>query len=199
MRCTTATALLLSVPHRSRPVRLTAEPVSSGYPISPELGRCVLLRYFYDGGTLKQGRLCQLTPASTDAVSGLALLHALHDDGVDLERFYPCVRETAASGGGWLRFLRGVVGAPPAEVEGGDVTFPLAGTEADGSRTEADGSDVLGRIDLKLFRRESLSADEIRAGQVFSQLYVIQPATLWDLDCSPVGSAAPCDVGCTPV
>ena len=154
MRCTTATALLLSVPHRSRPVRLTAEPVSSGYPISPELGRCVLLRYFYDGGTLKQGRLCQLTPADTDTVSGLALLHALNDDGVDLECFYPCVRETETSGGGWLRFLRGVVGAPPAEVDGGDdITFPLP--------REASER----RIDLKLFRRERLSADEVRAGQ----------------------------------
>ena len=155
MRCTAATALLLSVSHRSRPARMAAGNQDSGYPISPELRPAdVLLRYFYDGGTLKQGRLCQLTPADTDTVSGLALLHALNDDGVDLECFYPCVRETETSGGGWLRFLRGVVGAPPAEVDGGDdITFPLP--------REASER----RIDLKLFRRERLSADEVRAGQ----------------------------------
>ena len=129
MRCTAATtALLLSVSHRSRPAQMAAGDQDSGYPISPELRPAdVLLRYFYDGGTLRQGRLCRMiTPADTDTVSGLALLHALHDDGVDLECFYPCVRETEASGGSWLRFLRGVVGAPPAEVEGGDdITLPL--------------------------------------------------------------------------
>ena len=132
-----------------------AKGVDSGYPMSPELRPAdVLLRYFYDGGTLKQGRLCQLTPADTDTVSGLALLHALHDDGVDLGCFYPCVRETEASGGGWLRFLRGVVGEPPAEVEGDDdITFPLPREASDR------------RIDVKLFRRERLSADEVRAGQ----------------------------------
>ena len=115
MRCTAATtALLLSVSHRSRPAQMAAGDQDSGYPISPELRPAdVLLRYFYDGGTLRQGRLCRMiTPADTDTVSGLALLHALHDDGVDLECFYPCVRETEASGGSWLRFLRGVVGAP---------------------------------------------------------------------------------------
>ena len=155
MRCTAATALLLSVSHRSRPARMAADNQDSGYPISLELRPAdVLLRYFYDGGTLKQGRLCQLTPADTDTVSGLALLHALNDDGVDLECFYPCVRETETSGGGWLRFLRGVVGVPPAEVDGGDdITFPLP--------REASER----RIDLKLFRRERLSADEVRAGQ----------------------------------
>ena len=81
----------------------------SGYPISPELRPAdVLLRYFYDGGTLRQGHLCRLTPADTDSntLSGLALLHALHDDGVDLERFYPSVRETEVSGGGWLSSTR---------------------------------------------------------------------------------------------
>ena len=166
MRCVVVTALVLSVPRRNCPARMTAE-FASGYPISPELGRCVLLRYFYDGGTLKQARLVQLTPIDTDAVggltpadadavSGLALLHALHDDGVDLESFYPCVRETGLSGGGWLRFLRGVVGEPPAEVEGGDVSFPLA-------RGATDGSQVARRIDLKLFRRERPSADEVHA------------------------------------
>jgi hypothetical protein len=157
MRCTAATtALLLSVSHRSRPAQMAAGDQDSGYPISPELRPAdVLLRYFYDGGTLRQGRLCRMiTPADTDTVSGLALLHALHDDGVDLECFYPCVRETEASGGSWLRFLRGVVGAPPAEVEGGDdITLPLP--------REASKR----RIDLKLFRRERLSGDELRAGQ----------------------------------
>ena len=156
MRCTVATALLLSVSHRSRP-RMATGSQDSGYPISPELRPAdVLLRYFYDGGTLRQGHLCRLTPADTDSdtLSGLALLHALHDDGVDLERFYPSVRETEVSGGGWLSFLRGVVGAPPAEVESGeDITFQLP----------RDPSER--RIDVKLFRRERPSAEEVRAGQ----------------------------------
>ena len=156
MRCTAAAALLLSVSHRSRP-RMATGSQDSGYPISPELRPAdVLLRYFYDGGTLRQGHLCRLAPADTDSdtLSGLALLHALHDDGVDLERFYPSVRETEVSGGGWLSFLRGVVGAPPAEVESGeDITFQLP----------RDPSER--RIDVKLFRRERPSAEEVRAGQ----------------------------------
>ena len=31
------------------------------------------------------------------------MLRTLEEDGVDLERFYPCIYETSASTGGWLR------------------------------------------------------------------------------------------------
>ena len=86
-------------------LRKERHPALKGEPLSPAFddANTVLLRYMYDGGVLSQGRLCPMRPSSPVAVSGEEVLAALRDDDVDLERFYACIYETAASSGGWLR------------------------------------------------------------------------------------------------
>ena len=72
-----------------------AERELHGRPCSPAIPAAggVLVRYAYDGGSLLQGRLCTLTPADAEIATGAELLRVLEDDGVDLERFYPCAYE----------------------------------------------------------------------------------------------------------
>ena len=84
-------------------LRRERHPALMGVPLSPSLDEgAVLVRYMYDGGVLSQGRLCRLTPASTDVATSAEVLDTLRADGVDLARFYACVYETASSTGGWL-------------------------------------------------------------------------------------------------
>ena len=144
-------------------MRQSADPTLKGSPISPVIPGAqsdVLIRYFYDGGTLSQGRICTFTPARRDAATGFELLRALHDDGVDLHRFYPCVYETEASSGGWLPLLQDVQNVPPPEAEPvkEDVSLPLAtvtSSAAEASAGKAAGAPCSARqrVDVKLFRR----------------------------------------------
>ena len=111
----------------------------------------------YDGGVLSQGRLCLLLPSQPDAVTDLELLRALRDDGVDLDRFYACAYETAASTGGWLPVLRDVtdiddVGLSPRAL------LPLSAEEVDG----LVGA-VSPRIDVKLMRRQTECVEALTA------------------------------------
>ena len=79
-----------------------------GRPSSPKTPDGVLLRYMYDGGTLSQGRLCKLTPAAADVVTGSEILRSLQADGVDLRRFYTCAYWSDpddGTSGGWLPVL----------------------------------------------------------------------------------------------
>ena len=86
-------------------------PALRGDPISPvvDVREKTFVRYIYEGGTLTRGRLCLLP---TGSVTALDVLRALVDDGVDLKRFYACVYETEASGGGWLPVLRTLTELP---------------------------------------------------------------------------------------
>ena len=122
--------------------QLSKHPARGGTPISPASFASgeVLLRYMYDGGMLSQGRLCSFLPANGEVATGGEVLDSLVKDGVDLERFYPTVYETAKSTGGWLR------------CEDENMQLPLADWNGD-----VDGA-VARRIDVKLFPRES-SAD----------------------------------------
>merc|ERR1719424_52938 len=91
---------------------LAQSPELLGRPLSPVVSEqsqdSILLRYAYEGGSLSQGRLCNLEPEPDGTVTGRILLLALKADGVDLARFYPCAYETEESGGGWLPVLREV-------------------------------------------------------------------------------------------
>ena len=93
-------------------------PALRGDPISPvvDVREKTFVRYIYEGGTLTRGRLCLLP---TGSVTALDVLRAL-DDGVDLKRFYACVYETEASGGGWLPVLRTLTELPAHEVDAAD-------------------------------------------------------------------------------
>ena len=153
----------MRAPFRTRVSMVTGDERRRGDAISPSLDKQtqVLVRYFYDGGRLSQGRLCELQPSEPAAisVSGMDVLRALALDKVDLSRFYACVYETEASDGGWLPVLRDL--GVPAEgmlAVPDDVSFPL-------SPCAADGSPVARRIDVKLFRRDTMSMDAARAEQ----------------------------------
>ena len=138
-------------------LRKERHPALKGEPLSPAFddANTVLLRYMYDGGVLSQGRLCPMRPSSPVAVSGEEVLAALRDDDVDLERFYACIYETAASSGGWLR----VDGD-----QGGAMNLPLAPSDDGPSR----------RIDVKLCPRDqpdtdarlTMAADEPQCGDI---------------------------------
>ena len=140
---------------------LSKHPARRGTPISPSVSG-VLVRYMYDGGTLSQGRLCQLTPERQDAATGREVLRVLTEDGVDLSRFYACVYETAESTGGWLPLLKRSSVDLDAQVAQGesDLLLPLADWDATGS--------VSRRIDVKLFPRDSAGIDAYAAEQALT-------------------------------
>jgi tRNA G18 (ribose-2'-O)-methylase SpoU len=130
---------------------LSKHPARGGTPVSPKSFAAdeVLLRYMYDGGTLSQGRLCSFLPQSTNAATGAEVQTSLAKDGVDLERFYATVYETAQSTGGWVR----------CEDEG--MQLPL-----DDWNDDVEGP-VARRIDVKLFPREvAADMDANRAQQM---------------------------------
>lgn len=138
--------LLLS---RSLKSGLAKHPARGGTPISPAAFASdqVLLRYMYDGGTLSQGRLCAFTPSLLDVATAGEVLRTLEEDGVDLERFYPCIYETSASTGGWLR------------CEDETMQLPLADWDA------VTDAAVARRIDVKLFPRDGGADLEANAAE----------------------------------
>ena len=149
---------------------LSKHPARGGTPISPraispsvsETG--VLVRYMYDGGTLSQGRLCQLTPERQDAATGREVLRVLREDGVDFTRFYACVYETAASTGGWLPLLKrssANLDAPEDEQGESDLLLPLA-------EWDTNAGEVSRRVDVKLFARDSAGIDANAAEQALT-------------------------------
>ena len=147
--------------------RTTSRSISSclnehraGNPISPLIDGSsrVLLRYFYDGGTLKQGRLCQLDPAGAAAATGSELIGALIEDGVDMTRFFAAVYETQASTGAWLPVLRHITNQGMLSSASDDVRLPL-------STIASDGTSVARRIDVKLFPRAVAGFDAARSAQ----------------------------------
>ena len=162
-----ATALLFATrrPLRTSPWMGAVRPSGSiddkllnermGLPMSPAVpASAALLRYFYEGSTLSQSRLCTLDPACGDAVMASEVLQALSDDGVDLGRFFACAYETAESGGSWLPMLRDVDLETDAPFD--DVALPLVppvdlmppplAPTLRAPRTRR-------RVDVKLFRR----------------------------------------------
>ena len=96
---------LLALAKNPSPAHLQTSVARRGTPISPvgfSSDDPVLLRYIYDGGELRHGRLCELIPSSPDAATGPEIMDCLRAEGVDLNRFRPCVYETSLSTGGWL-------------------------------------------------------------------------------------------------
>ena len=85
----------------------------AGMPISPSYNsnnnNSVIIRYFYDGGLVNQGRICHLPildnneeEESTKIISAHQVMKALKDDGVDINAFYACSYESTVSDGGWM-------------------------------------------------------------------------------------------------
>lgn len=128
--------VLLGCQRSSVPSSLAKHPARGGTPVSPAAFQPnhVLLRYMYDGGQLSQGRLCAFVPGNAEAATGGEVMDTLRKDGVDLDRFYACVYETAASTGGWLR------------CEDRALQLPLADWNEDVGA-------VARRVDVKLFTR----------------------------------------------
>ena len=129
----------------------------------------VIIRYFYEGGQINQGRVCQIKlddhsgtkeEKITNTISTNQVMNALIDDGVDLDNFYACSYESKLSDGGWM----------PLEVAP-RYTNPWSTSVDDGSAAGGseeslkedsytftipplgDASSVSRRIDIKLFRR----------------------------------------------
>ena len=128
----------LALAKNPSPAHLQTSVARRGTPISPvgfSSDDPVLLRYIYDGGELRHGRLCELIPSSPDAATGPEIMACLRAEGVDLDRFRPCVYETLLSTGGWL----------PIKDE---FSLPLAATA---SSTDGEPPAVSRRIDVKLF------------------------------------------------
>ena len=139
-----------------------AERELHGRPCSPAIPPAggVLVRYAYDGGSLLQGRLCTLTPQNAEIATGAELLRVLEDDGVDLERFYPCAYEQEESGGGWLP-VTDAVAVPLVPPRADDDTAPPSRRRWEHAPRSAPQRR---RIDLKLCRRDySVEAETAHA------------------------------------
>ena len=94
----------------------------AGMPISPSFSSSSfannnnhnhndIIRYFYEGGQVNQGRVCQIKlddhsgtkeEKITNTISTNQVMNALIDDGVDLDNFYACSYESKLSDGGWM-------------------------------------------------------------------------------------------------
>ena len=85
----------------------------AGMPISPSYNsnnnNSVIIRYFYDGGLVNQGRICHLLSLNNNergeeesTISAHQVMKALKDDGVDINTFYACSYESQVSDGGWM-------------------------------------------------------------------------------------------------
>jgi len=128
----------------------------AGMPISPSYNTNnnnsnIIIRYFYDGGLVNQGRICHLPllnnkEESTIIISAHQVMKALKDDGVDINTFYACSYESNVSDGGWMpleigsRYVNPWTKDQPNEEEGLVFTIP-----EDRSQPR--------RIDIKLFHR----------------------------------------------
>lgn len=118
---------------------------ADGDLVSPVLPPGVTCRFFYEGGTVAQGRLCSVpTSMSGEYVLGLDVLRALDGEGVDLTRFFACCYESKESGGGWLPLLRDGVSTVHAD---NDVLLPVPTASS------------APRIDVKLVRRHVTTRD----------------------------------------
>ena len=83
-------------------------------PISPSYNannnnNSIIIRYFYDGGLVNQGRICQILnnkeegeEESTMIISAHQVMKALQEDGVDINTFYACSYESTLSDRGWM-------------------------------------------------------------------------------------------------
>ena len=160
----TATLLLAHAPPRPAVPRLQMRDEVHGPASSPVLPsqHGVLVRYIYDGGVLRHGRLCVLEPLSPHSVTGRELLDCLIADGVDLGRFEAFAYEQEESSGGWLRIGDGThVPLNPC----GDATSVQL-EESQVPRAEHDGvSDARRRrrVDIKLYMRRAPSREAMLA------------------------------------
>jgi tRNA(Leu) C34 or U34 (ribose-2'-O)-methylase TrmL len=135
----------------------------------------VIIRYFYEGGQLNQGRLCKIElddncssnkeeKITNTIISTNQVMNALINDGVDLDNFYACSYESQESDGGWMplegapRFINPWCTPSSVDVDGSD-----AGASEESSKEDLytftippvgdTTSSVSRRIDIKLFRR----------------------------------------------
>ena len=159
--------------NQHKPSQLAGMPISPSFSSSSFVNNNnnhnVIIRYFYEGGQINQGRVCQIKlddhsgtkeEKITNTISTNQVMNALIDDGVDLDNFYACSYESKLSDGGWM----------PLEVAP-RYTNPWSTSVDDGSAAGAaseetncdtltftipplgDASSVPRRIDIKLFRR----------------------------------------------
>ena len=128
----------------------------AGMPISPSYNKnnnnSVIIRYFYDGGLVNQGRICHLPLLTNNEegegtiISAHQVMKALQEDGVDINTFYACSYESNVSDGGWMplevgsRYVNPWTEDQSNNEEGLTFTIPK-------DRTQPR------RIDIKLFHR----------------------------------------------
>ena len=131
----------------------------AGMPISPSYNsnnnNSVIIRYFYDGGLVNQGRICHLPildnneeEESTKIISAHQVMKALKDDGVDINTFYACSYESHVSDGGWMPLELGERCVNPWTTDQSNedeegLTFTIIPEDRSQPR----------RIDIKLFHR----------------------------------------------
>ena len=125
----------------------------AGEPASPTLpSGSALLRYFYEGGKLSRDSRLVMLPVCSDSdtlVDGAAMILAMSKDGVDFDRFYPCVYEAAESGGSWVPLQPSYTGSTILE-------FGRKSVSPNDERPRQ-------RIDVKLFRRIDQTGTAIRS------------------------------------
>lgn len=155
-----------------------------GSPLSPELspvwkessskeedqktkarnGPLIIVRFFYDGAPISQGRLITFTPGEhetdfgadgLDNTQGQDRVKKLHaheiiqvlkkDGGVDFDKFFASVYEMDVTGGGWLPIQKRDASSNNDVLP---ISFPLSNYNCDeNSETKYH------RVDVKIFRR----------------------------------------------
>ena len=128
----------------------------AGMPISPvtmhSKEKPIILRYMYEGGSIGQGRLCNLVTNDDDdekVVTAKQIVDALIEDGVDFDTFYASAYESDESFGGWRplesapRYINPFTKSAESNHNNEQVVFNIP----------SEDENIARRIDIKLFRR----------------------------------------------
>ena len=150
--------------HEHKQSPLAGMPVG---PSSSSIENPVIIRYFYEGGILGQGRLCNTYPKTTSDASTSSntviniavpqIIETLQNDGVDFDTFYACAYESQQSTGGWMPLEPAPRHFNPWN-DGTNIICNKATNDDLGltftiPKPEGDTTSVSRRIDIKLFHR----------------------------------------------
>eukprot|EP00322_Chrysochromulina_rotalis_P003161 CAMPEP_0115853686 /NCGR_PEP_ID=MMETSP0287-20121206/13633_1 /TAXON_ID=412157 /ORGANISM="Chrysochromulina rotalis, Strain UIO044" /LENGTH=285 /DNA_ID=CAMNT_0003307773 /DNA_START=67 /DNA_END=924 /DNA_ORIENTATION=- len=111
----------------------------SGWPAQPVKSCASVVRYCYEGGTLKRdGRLLPVD----DILSGRDVLKVLREDGADLDRFTARVYDPELAGWAPLTEATEFAEEQPDTLPSGQPTFPRVDVQLFRRRSEAEQSEM---------------------------------------------------------
>ena len=171
-------SLLLFANHKAPSSPLAGLPLSPSSPSYIDNNNSIIIRYFYEGGQINQGRMCyiHLSPTATSdtpqqkqvtqiIIYAHQVMQVLSNDGVDIDNFYACAYDSQYyssnnNGGAWMPLERAPRDVNPWKLDDDDEKEGLLLSEEESNTDiiaevcddDDDDNDINNEDDTMIFR-----------------------------------------------